>query len=119
MILFELVRDEDESGVSGVGTVAQGVIFDSGKCALTWLTEYTSTAMYDSIGDVVAIHGHHGKTRVVQFADIGDRVSIDALLVNLAQDRIENVDAGLTGTARYLWGQRGKLAKVFRRVGLE
>ena len=76
MKLFELRREEDESGVSGTGTVAQGVIFDNGKCALTWLTKYTSIAVYESIELVIAIHGHNGKTKVVQIADCDhDRVN--------------------------------------------
>ena len=72
MKLFELRRTEDESGVSGTGTVAQGVIFDSGVCALTWLTEHTSVAIYESIEKVRLIHGHEGKTKVVQIADCDD-----------------------------------------------
>jgi hypothetical protein len=66
MKLFELRRTEDESGVSGTGTVAQGVIFDNGQCVLTWLTAHTSVAVYQSIKEVIAIHGHNGKTEVVQ-----------------------------------------------------
>lgn len=62
---FELHRDEDATGISGVGVVAQGVQFDNGKCALTWLTAVSSVAIYDSIADVEAIHGHGGKTRIV------------------------------------------------------
>ena len=49
MKLFELHRLEDETGVSGTGVVAQGVIFDNGRCALTWLTACTSVATYDTI----------------------------------------------------------------------
>lgn len=64
MKLFNLVRDEDETGVSGTGVVAQGVLFDSGKVALSWLTDVTSVAVYNSIADVKEIHGHEGKTRV-------------------------------------------------------
>ncbi len=66
MRLFELHRIEDESGVSGTGIVAQGVIFDNDWCAMTWLTEHTSVAFYASIHEVEAIHGHNGKTRVVR-----------------------------------------------------
>lgn len=65
MRLFQLHRAEDESGVSGVGIVAEGVQFASGKCALSWLTAHTSVAVYDSIETLDAIHGHNGKTRVV------------------------------------------------------
>lgn len=71
MKLFELRRTEDESGISGTGAVAQGVIFDNGTCVLTWLTEHTSVAVYASIDKVVKIHGHQGKTKAIQIADCG------------------------------------------------
>lgn len=67
--LFYLQRIEDESGISGTGRIAQGVIFDNGKVALTWLSEHPSVAMYDNIGDVRTIHGHEGKTEVVMEQD--------------------------------------------------
>lgn len=62
---FELHRDEDETGVSGTGHVASGVEWADGRCALRWHTETASTAVYDSIDDVIAIHGHDGRTRLV------------------------------------------------------
>ena len=65
MRLFELHRDVDSSGVSGTGVVAQGVEFDSGQCAMTWLTEWNSVAVYPDIATLEAIHGHNGNTRVV------------------------------------------------------
>lgn len=67
--LFYLQRIEDESGISGTGRIAQGVIFDNGKVALTWLSEHPSVSMYDNIGDVRTIHGHEGKTEVVMEQD--------------------------------------------------
>lgn len=65
MKTFYLNRIEDESGVSGTGKVAVGVIFPNGKCAMSWLTEYSSVAVYDSIKDVIHIHGHNGKTELI------------------------------------------------------
>lgn len=65
---FNLVRNEDESGVSGTGTVAQGTEFDDGTCAMRWLTAKASTAVYDSILDLEEIHGHGGKT-VIEWID--------------------------------------------------
>lgn len=62
---FYLQRIEDDSGVSGTGIVARGVIFPSGKAVLEWQTFHTSLAIYQNIQDVEAIHGHHGKTLVV------------------------------------------------------
>ena len=60
---------EDESGVSGTGRVAQGFIFDNGKVSVSWLSEHPSVTIYDSIGEVHAIHGHGGKTEVVMEPD--------------------------------------------------
>lgn len=62
---FWLQRIEDESGVSGVGKVAEGVQFSNGKCVLAWLTQFQSVAVYDSIEELENIHGHNGKTVVV------------------------------------------------------
>lgn len=62
---FHLQRDEDESGVSGTGRVAEGVVFSNGWVAMTWLTRHTSAAVYTSLHEVEAIHGHSGKTKVV------------------------------------------------------
>lgn len=67
---FVLYRREDETGVSGTGVVAEGVMFDSGLIAVSWLTERTSIAVYRSMDDVRAIHGHGGNTEVVELADM-------------------------------------------------
>jgi len=45
--------------------VAQGVLFDNGKVALTWLTERPSVTVYDSLDDVEAVHLHHGATSLI------------------------------------------------------
>ena len=65
---FVLYRVKDVSGISGTGNVAEGVIFTDGKVALRWLTRYRSTALYDTIADVLNIHGHDGSTEV-RYAD--------------------------------------------------
>mgnify|MGYP007070612307 CR=1 FL=1 len=59
---FYLYRKEDETGVSGTGIVAEGVIFHNGVCALCWRSDHPSVAIYQSIDEVKFIHGHHGKT---------------------------------------------------------
>ena len=63
--VFQLLRDEDPSGVSGVGRVAVGVVFPSGKVVLEWLGSYSTFGIYDDLGQVEQIHGHGGKTRIV------------------------------------------------------
>lgn len=62
--LFKLVRDEDISGISGIGMVAEGVKFSDGTCVLCWVTEHRSIAIYASIEELDAIHGHGGRTRI-------------------------------------------------------
>ncbi len=62
---FYLSREEDESGVSGCGIVARGVKFPSGKCVLEWCTFHTSICIYENLESVLAIHGHHGKTKII------------------------------------------------------
>ena len=62
---FYLWREEDATGVSGVGMVADGVLFRNGKAVLCWNTEHTSVAVYDSLAELETIHGHDGRTKVV------------------------------------------------------
>ena len=64
MRTFYLVRDVDVSGVSGTGRPAQGVQFDDGTCAMRWLTGVNSTGFYNSIEDLIFIHGHNGASKV-------------------------------------------------------
>jgi hypothetical protein len=62
---FHLLRLDDESGVSGVGWVAEGAVFSNGWVVLVWATDTPSLNFYESIADVEAIHGHGGRTRIV------------------------------------------------------
>lgn len=66
MRYFLLVRAEDVSGVSGTGEIAEGVEFHDGQCVLSWFGKMHSLEVHPSIEQVVAIHGHGGKT-VVRF----------------------------------------------------
>lgn len=63
-----LDRLVDETGISGTGEVAEGVLFTDGTCAMRWRTLHKSTGVYASMVDVEAIHGHNGQT-VVRWLD--------------------------------------------------
>ncbi len=67
---FKLKRLEDETGISGTGYIAEGVLFTKGTkwAVLNWLTQYTSAAIYPSIDELMKIHGHGGKT-VLEWVD--------------------------------------------------
>lgn len=59
---FRLIRTTDVSGTSGTGHVADGCQFEDGTCVLRWRTARSSTAVYASHADLMAIHGHDGAT---------------------------------------------------------
>jgi hypothetical protein len=62
---FELHRDVDVSGVSGTGTVAEGVLFGDGTAVVRWLGDRPSTVVWRRVEDAMAVHGHGGATRFV------------------------------------------------------
>ena len=67
---FHLVREEDETGVSGTGTVAEGIEFSDGLCAMRWVVKPAqSLGVFTTLVDLETIHGHNGKTRVVFIDD--------------------------------------------------
>jgi len=65
---FTLVRSADPSGVLGVGVVAEGVQYTDGSVALRWLGDHPATAVWPSLDEVLAVHGHEGAT-VAAFPD--------------------------------------------------
>lgn len=64
---FVLQRDVDDTGVSGVGIVAEGVEFTDGTVALRWRSAWPSSVVFHERGleAVAQVHGHGGKTRIV------------------------------------------------------
>lgn len=62
---FQLHRDEDISGISGLGVVADGICWPDGTCGLHWRTELWSVTFFPDIATVKALHGHSGATRIV------------------------------------------------------
>lgn len=68
---FVLQRDVDETGVSGTGIVAEGVEFSDGTVALRWTSEWPTSVVFHDRGmdSVNHVHGHGGKTRVVNIPE--------------------------------------------------
>lgn len=69
MKLYELIRDIDVSGVSGTGPVAELVEFESGWCAVSfygYTADVPNVIVYSSLADAEKIHGHEGKTRIIE-----------------------------------------------------
>jgi hypothetical protein len=71
LLRFVLVRDEDLTGVSGSGVVAEGIVFTCGQVVIHWLRQPFSMGLYQSLEDVIFIHGHGGRTKL-QFIDQGE-----------------------------------------------
>ena len=66
--LFELVRSRDVSGVTGTGSVADGVVWTDSTVTLRWKGDHPATAVWDSVESILAVHGHEGAT-VVRWLD--------------------------------------------------
>jgi hypothetical protein len=69
---FVLRRHEDPTGVATAHgatpgqDVAWGVEFPDGPCVIRWcVSEIRQTAVFASLDDIKAVHGHDGKTEVV------------------------------------------------------
>ncbi len=58
MKLFKMNRIKDTTGVSGTGTVLEGVVFGDGVCVVRWTTARAphSTGYFDSYDDFHKIH---------------------------------------------------------------
>ena len=59
--IYRFIREEDVSGVSGRGHVANVVEFPDGTCVMKWKTSPSSTAIYEGKDDLMEIHGHEGR----------------------------------------------------------
>ncbi len=62
---FQVERDDDITGVSGTGFVAEGVEFSDGTVVIRWRGDRPSTVTWAALADAYAIHGHDGNTRFV------------------------------------------------------
>lgn len=65
---FALVRHVDYTGVSGIGVVAYGVVFSDGQVALRWCSTHPATSLWETLDDMLSIHGH-GEATSVQWID--------------------------------------------------
>lgn len=74
--LFTLVRHLDETGVSGIGRVLDGVIFHTGQVVVCWRSDvnppdagYSSIAIYPSWDAFVYVHvrPHPSGTTEIKF----------------------------------------------------
>lgn len=69
---FVLQRNRDETGVTGTGIVAEGIVFNDGKVVLRWLGAKSSIVVWDDLETAMQVHGHGGATRL-RWIDAGNR----------------------------------------------
>ncbi|MEV6523064.1 hypothetical protein AB0M43_14030 [Longispora sp. NPDC051575] len=65
---FALRRWDDPTGVSGLGIVGYGVAWSDDRVVLRWLGTTTGVAqfcVFDSLDDLMRVHGHGGRSEVV------------------------------------------------------
>lgn len=62
---FYLQRHEDETGISGTGRIAEGIVFSDGCAVLRWLSAVSTTVVFDNLDAVRSIHGHDGRTEII------------------------------------------------------
>lgn len=71
--IFKLIRISDESGVSGIGHVLDGVVFPNGKTIVIWCTTKapSSTCVYDTFNDFWNIHlkPHPTNKSIIEWED--------------------------------------------------
>jgi hypothetical protein len=65
---FMMLRRVDETGVSGTGHIADGVVFHDGTVVVRWRTATPGTTSFASLEHAKTVHGHDGKT-VFEFHD--------------------------------------------------
>lgn len=64
MKYFVLERKEDVTGISGIGTIAEGIVFSDGTVAYRWLSDIATTVIAENLDVVKTLHGHDGKTKL-------------------------------------------------------
>ena len=70
--LFQMVRNNDETGVSGTGVVADGIEFPNGMVSVCWRSKTPSVNVYRSFVEFKHVHidAHPSNDTEIKWADI-------------------------------------------------
>ncbi len=60
-----MLRTLDVSGISGTGTVAEGIEFSDGTVVIRWRGDNPSTVVWAHRDAAISVHGHNGNTQIV------------------------------------------------------
>lgn len=66
---FYLNRKDDSPGLGETGKVLEGVLTDSGRVIVEWITPFKTVGIYDSLEHFVALH--------VQLPHVSEMIWVD------------------------------------------
>ena len=73
-----LDRTLDETGMSGTGKVAEGVILPNKICVMWWLVKPYTIGIYNNINELAELHSHgRNTTKVVLEKETGGESGIN------------------------------------------
>ena len=81
---FTMRREQDVSGVSGIGNVLEGVLFSTGIVVIHWLTPPPrgSISVFDSMDQFLAIHVlPHPENQTLLTYEDGEQLEPSTLMV--------------------------------------
>jgi len=81
---FYVERDEDVHGKSGTGIVAEGVEFDNGWIAYSWLSPKATVTVTNSISIAEMLHSHGGNAtnaRIVWIDEYNENIEERAQVI--------------------------------------
>ena len=107
---FVVVRREDETGISGTGIVAEGVVFWDGTCVIKWTTDTSSLGIYKSHVEMIHLHGHGGKTFIKWIDEKQEDIHSNSKEENIAAKKVKN--AALAVVAEQLQKATGVLEEI-------
>jgi hypothetical protein len=114
---FTLHRDNDVTGVSGTGHVADGVRWPDGSASIRWRGENPSVVFWDSHESVEKIHGHNGSTRIMWDIPLvipPDLAAVQRRLEDVLQGDIEHWDQGPFMEA--MWASIGDIQPLLAEI---
>ncbi|MET7776276.1 hypothetical protein ABZU94_10640 [Streptomyces mirabilis] len=109
---FLVQRDQDASGISGTGVVAEGVQFSDGWVVTHWLDQApmwepkTDVWHHKGTQPITKVHGHGGATRIVWTADQAaatERLRADVVEAFDVPGRVAGPEAEREVLRRQIW----------------
>ena len=100
---FYLNRKEDETGVSGTGKVAFGIVLPTGRVAIEWTSTHSSITIFENPEEMKAVHGHGGKTDMVFTTGQAPKSKDEPRIRPFSLKRLED-ETGVSGTGMVAYG---------------